>query len=80
VIQVFVIVQVIGFWQLGLYDRKSVTVGVLSLVPTLVAVALGVRVRDRLNMGTFRAVINALLALSAINLIAQGLRGLGVFS
>jgi len=35
------------------------------------------RVRDRLNNAMFRAVISALLALSAVNLLVQGLRGLG---
>jgi uncharacterized membrane protein YfcA len=80
VFQVLGIVQVIGLWQLGLYNRSSLTIGLLSLVPTLLAVAIGVRVRDRLNTGTFRTAISALLALSAVNLIAQGLRGFGVFS
>ncbi|HLC42080.1 MAG TPA: sulfite exporter TauE/SafE family protein [Methylomirabilota bacterium] len=80
VIQVFATVQLIGFWQLGLYNRSSVAVGLLSLLPALLAVAIGVRVRGRVNTETFRTVISVLLALSAINLIVQGLRGFGVFS
>ena len=77
IFQIFSIVQVIGLWRLGLYDRAIVTTGLLSLIPSLLAFVVGMRVRDRLNNAMFRAVISALLALSAVNLVVQGLRGLG---
>ncbi|MBI1894123.1 MAG: sulfite exporter TauE/SafE family protein [Candidatus Rokubacteria bacterium] len=78
ILQVFSIVNVIGLWRLGLYDRTTVTTGLLSLIPSLLAFYLGIRVRDRLNNATFRKVISVLLVLSALNLLVQGLRGLGV--
>lgn len=79
VVQVFSIVQIVGLWQLGLYDRAIVVTGLLSLLPSLLFVAIGVRVRKRVNGAVFRIVISLLLILSALNLIVQGLKGLGVF-
>ncbi|HWP34883.1 MAG TPA: TSUP family transporter [Thermodesulfobacteriota bacterium] len=80
IFQVFAVVQVIGLWRLGLYDRTTVTVGLTGLVPTLLAFWLGTRVRERLDTRAFRTVVVALLLLSAVNLLLQGLRGLGVLS
>jgi uncharacterized membrane protein YfcA len=77
VFQVFSIVQVVGLWRLGLYDRALLTRGLLSLAPTRLALVAGMRVRDRLNTAMFRRVITVLLGLSGINLLVQGLRGLG---
>lgn len=76
VIGIISVVQVIGLWRLGLYDRTNVTMGTLSLIPSLLAFVIGVRVRERLNNASFRVVISVLLALSALNLLVQGLRGL----
>ncbi len=78
VFQVFVTVQVLGLWHLGLYDRTVLTMGLLGLIPTLLAFTVGVRLRARLNSATFRAVVTGFLVLSAVNLIVQGLRGLKV--
>lgn len=80
VLGIFSIVQVIGLWRLGLYDETIVTMGLLSLIPALLAFLIGVGVRERLDNASFRVVVNILLALAAINLLVQGLRGLGVLS
>ena len=77
VFQVFSIVQVVGLWRLGLYDRALLTTGLVSLAPALLALVVGMRVRARLNTAMFRRVITLLLGLSGINLLVQGLRGLG---
>ena len=78
VLGIFSIVQVTGLWQLGLYDRVILTLGSLSVVPAFLAFIVGVRVRQRLDNASFRMVVSILLALSALNLLVQGLRGLGV--
>lgn len=78
VFQILGVVQVGGLWRLGEYDAEIVRIAVLALVPMLAAFAIGVRVRRRLDNAAFRRVITGFLALSALILIVQGLRGLGV--
>lgn len=80
VLVIFSIVQVIELWRVGLYDRAIVTMGLLSLIPSLVALVIGVRVRERLDNASFRVVVSVLLVVAAVNLLVQGLRGLGVLS
>ena len=76
--QVLGAVQVIGLWRLGEYDAEIVRIALLALVPMLVTFAVGVRLRRRLDSALFRRVIAGFLALSAIVLVWQGLRGLGL--
>ena len=76
--QVLGTVQVIGLWRLGEYDGEIVRVAALALVPMLATFALGVRLRRRLDTVAFRRVIVGFLVLSALVLVWQGLRGLGV--
>ena len=76
--QILGAVQVFGLWRLGEYDGEIVRIAVLALVPMLVTFALGVRLRRRLDSALFRRVIAGFLALSALVLVWQGLRGLGV--
>jgi uncharacterized membrane protein YfcA len=67
--QVLVTVQVVGLWGLGAYDAEIVRAAALVLVPMLVTFAIGMRLRSR---------IVGFLARSALVLVGQGLRGLGV--
>lgn len=76
--QVLVTVQVVGLWGLGAYDAEIVRAAALVLVPMLVTFAIGMRLRRRLDTVVFRRVIVGFLALSALVLVWQGLRGLGV--
>ncbi len=78
VFQVFSTVQILGLWALGLYDPPMVTTGVLGLVPTLAATAIGAKLRYRLDNATFRRVIVVLLLISALNLVHQASCGLVV--
>ncbi len=78
VFQIFSLVQVVGLWRLGLYDDTTLPAAILGLAPTLVCTFVGARIRDRLDNARFRTLITILLALSTVNLVAQGLRGLDV--
>jgi uncharacterized membrane protein YfcA len=63
------IVQMIGYTLQGLFTPEVVALGLLGLVPTLLALALGIAVRGRLDPRRFRQLIVTLLVLSAANLL-----------
>jgi uncharacterized membrane protein YfcA len=63
------IVQMIGYTLQGLFTPEVVALGLLGLVPTLLALAIGIAVRGRLDPGRFRQLIVALLVLSIANLL-----------
>lgn len=63
------IVQLIGYSLQGLYTPEVVTLGLLGLVPTLLAMMLGIWARGRLDPLLFRRLIVALLVLSVANLL-----------
>ena len=62
-------IQLIGYSLLGLYTRETFAVGLLGLVPTLVALMAGIFFRGRLDQGRFRQLIVVLLVLSVANLL-----------
>lgn len=76
--QILGAVQVVGLWRLGEYDGEVLRIAVLALVPMLATLLVGMRLRRRLDNLLFRRVIRGFLTLSAIVLVWQGLRGLGV--
>lgn len=78
VYQALSIVQVIGLWRLGAYEAATLGPSLFALIPMLLAFAVGVRVRRRLDNAVFRRLVAGFLALSALVLVGQGLRGLGV--
>ncbi len=78
IFEVLGVVQVLGLWQFGQYDAEIIGRAALALVPMLLAFMIGIRVRGRLDNVVFRRLISGFLALSALVLIMQGLRGLGV--
>lgn len=63
------IVQLVGYSLQGLYTAEVVALGLLGLVPTLLALAVGIYLRGRLDPAVFRRLIIALLVLSVANLL-----------
>jgi uncharacterized membrane protein YfcA len=69
IFEVNAIVQVIGYSAQGLFTPEVVALGLLGLVPTLLALAAGVALRGRLDPQRFRQFIVALIVLSVANLL-----------
>jgi uncharacterized protein len=63
------IVQLIGYSLQGLYTADVVALGVVAVIPTLLAMILGIYLRGRLDPVLFRRVIVVLLVLSVVNLL-----------
>lgn len=63
------VVQVIGYAALGLFTPEVLALGLLGLVPTLLALLAGMYLRGKLDPGAFRKLIVALLVLSTANLL-----------
>ena len=63
------IVQLVGYTAQGLYTPEVVAIGLIGLVPTLLALAVGIWARGRLDPVVFRKLIIALLVLSVANLL-----------
>ena len=62
-------VQLIGYSLQGLYTPEVIAIGLIGLVPTLLALAVGIWARGKLDPGIFRRLIVALLVLSVANLL-----------
>ena len=62
-------VQLIGYSLQGLYTPEIVALGLLGLVPTLLAMAVGIYARGKLDAVLFRRFIVALVVLSVLNLL-----------
>jgi uncharacterized protein len=62
-------IQLAGYALLGLYTPNLVAIGLLGLVPTLLALAAGIYFRGRLDQARFRQLIIVLLVLSVANLL-----------
>lgn len=69
------IVQVIGFVLLGLYTPDLVAIGLVGLVPTLLALMAGIWARGRLDERRFRQLIVGLLIVSVANLLWRTFAG-----
>ena len=63
------IVQFIGYSLQGLYTPDVFALGLVAVVPTLVALALGIYLRGRLDVVWFRRFIVALVIVSVANLL-----------
>jgi uncharacterized membrane protein YfcA len=63
------IVQLIGYSLQGLYAPEVVALGLLGLVPTLLALAVGIYARGKLDPALFRRLIIVLLVVSVANLL-----------
>ncbi len=69
IFEVNAIVQVIGYSAQGLFTPEVVALGLLGLVPTLLALAAGIALRGRLDPRRFRQFIVVLIVLSVANLL-----------
>ena len=63
------VIQLVGYSLLGLYTPNIVAIGLLGLVPTLLALMAGIAFRSRLDQTRFRQLIIVLLVLSVANLL-----------
>src|SRR5260221_303416 len=62
-------IQLIGYSLLGLYTPDILAIGLLGLVPTLLALMAGIYFRGRMDPRRFRQLIVVLLVLSVANLL-----------
>jgi len=69
IFEVNAVVQVIGYSVQGLFTPEVVALGLLGLVPTLLALAAGIALRGRLDPRRFRQFIVVLIVLSVANLL-----------
>ncbi|MEP6695197.1 MAG: sulfite exporter TauE/SafE family protein [Chloroflexota bacterium] len=69
IFEVNAIVQVIGYSLQGLFTPEVVALGLLGLVPTLLALVVGIALRGRLDPRRFRQFIVVLIVLSVANLL-----------
>jgi uncharacterized membrane protein YfcA len=69
------IVQLIGYSLQGLYNSDVIALGLLGLVPTLLAMMLGIYLRGKLDPRLFRRLIVALLIFSVANLLWRTFAG-----
>jgi uncharacterized membrane protein YfcA len=63
------VIQLAGYALLGLYTADILAIGLLGLVPTLLALMAGIFFRGRLDQARFRQLIVVLLVLSVVNLL-----------
>ena len=63
------VIQLAGYALLGLYTPDVVAIGLLGLVPTLLALMAGIFFRGRLDQSRFRQLILVLLVFSVANLL-----------
>lgn len=75
VFEINAIVQVIGYWLLGLFTPEVLALGIIGLVPTLLALMAGIYLRGRLDPARFRSLIVVLLVLSVANLLYRSFVG-----
>jgi uncharacterized membrane protein YfcA len=68
-------IQLIGYSLLGLYTADILAIGLLGLVPTLLAMMVGIFFRGRLDQKRFRQLIVVLLVLSVANLLWRSFGG-----
>ena len=63
------VIQLVGYSLLGLYTADILAIGLIGLVPTLLALMAGIFFRGRLDQARFRQLIVVLLVLSVTNLL-----------
>ena len=63
------IVQLVGYSLQGLYTADIFALGLVAVIPTLLAMMVGIYLRGRLDAGVFRRLIIGLLVFSVVNLL-----------
>jgi uncharacterized membrane protein YfcA len=69
IFQLNAVIQLVGYALLGLYTPDILAIGIVALVPTLLALMLGIYFRGRLEPQRFRQLIVVLLVFSVANLL-----------
>ena len=63
------VVQFVGYTAQGLYNPEVIALGIVAVIPTLIALAAGIYLRGRLDIVWFRRFITALVIVSVVNLL-----------
>lgn len=63
------VVQFVGYSLQGLYTAEVIAIGLIAVVPTLLALAAGIYLRGKLDPVWFRRLIIVLLVVSVANLL-----------
>jgi uncharacterized membrane protein YfcA len=62
-----------SYATLGLFDAPTLVIGVVSCLPNLLGVWLGLRVQDRIDQPLFRKLVVLVIGVSGASLVARGL-------
>ena len=73
IFQVFAFVQATSLLVVGLYTTELFALSLLSLVPIMAMLGVGVRITERISRRTFDLVVLAVLVATAVKLIYDGL-------
>jgi uncharacterized protein len=74
--QVFALAQMATFAALGRYDATNLALALLAMVPALLLLPVGMWLGQRMKPERFDQFILALLAISAVKLLVDGVTGL----
>jgi uncharacterized protein len=66
-------VQVVSYWQLGLFDLTVMLVALLSCVPNFLGVSIGTRLQDRIDPILFRRMVIVVILVSGSSLVVRAL-------
>jgi uncharacterized membrane protein YfcA len=73
IFQVFAVVQSVTLVGVGLYTTELFFLSLLSLIPIMAMLGVGVRLTDRISRRTFDLIVLAVLLATAVKLILDGL-------
>jgi uncharacterized membrane protein YfcA len=73
IFQVFAVVQSVTLVGVGLYTTELFFLSLLSLIPIMAMLGIGVRLTDRISRQTFDLIVLAVLLATAVKLILDGL-------
>ena len=65
--------QVTSYTALGLYDAATVVTGVVSCLPNLLGVWIGLRIQRRIDHELFRKIVVLVIGVSGASLVVRGL-------
>jgi uncharacterized protein len=65
------VVQVGAYIQLGLFDRAVLLVALVTFLPNVLGLTIGLRLQDRIDPELFRRLVVVVIALSGLSLLAR---------
>ena len=65
------VVQVGAYIQLGLFDRAVLLIALVTFIPNVLRLTIGLRLQDRIDPDLFRRVVVVVIALSGLSLLAR---------